>query len=369
MRFCLTMGPEHGPLMMSVEHQRCRPCSGRDSNPQAFRHTSLSRARIPVPPPEREHRTLNEFRRLRSSGVSQPEHGTVGPAAAAGLSVCWNTGGPADDKECTLGATTTDTRGATDLAGAARLYALLFSAPYVWAFTGGLPLTTRLAAVIAHACTLFAACAFNDTVDCNRGHRMHLGLVPNPVIPALVRPAGWVLAGIALLAGFALWSVTVVLPLAVVMTLVVAWLMARLPAERKYLFLPESASPVACVLLPAALFALYTNAQVVISTAIAGTSFLAALVIAAHIRDRDVDYHARIPTIATRNLTAARGWLLTAGVLATIAACASLDVPLSFAEVLRGIGALAFGAGTAIAYRRVTVLAAAHAIFALSLLL
>ena len=28
-------------------------CSGRDSNPQAFRHTPLKRTCLPVPPPER----------------------------------------------------------------------------------------------------------------------------------------------------------------------------------------------------------------------------------------------------------------------------------------------------------------------------
>lgn len=252
-----------------------------------------------------------------------------------------------------------------------RVYMLLFSLPYVWLWTEGLPSLDRWSAVGAHGLAILAVAMWNDALDAEQGLPPHLGLTraPEGRNVDLARSLSWPLAGAAVAASLGLLDVSVWLPIAVVAVLCGAWLGVRLPAGRKYLGWPEITAPLMTIVAPAAMLTAVADATAGVSTTVAGAAFLAALVVASHIRDRDTDLRHRVPTLATRNLHAARGWLLMAALIGAVAACASLTIPLNAVEAVRAFGALAFGVLASIRPGRVPLLFIAHGIFALSLLL
>lgn len=258
---------------------------------------------------------------------------------------------------------------AVQILASVRAGALLFSVPYMWAWTAGLAGGQRWSAVAVHAFTLLATSCWITAVDAGRGLLPHLALTTDPsdVDGPLVMRLSWIFAGAAAVAALGLIPVSLFAPPAVAALLAALWFAARLPTQRRYLGVPEIALPLLVMVLPAVALRLTTAATPPWSTVTAGAGFLAALVIAAHIRDRATDLRDRVPTLATRHLAAARGWLLFATAAGVFAAVAPLDTPLSSVEWLRGLTASTFGVAVVIRRRRVPTLAAAHGLWALTL--
>lgn len=252
-----------------------------------------------------------------------------------------------------------------------RAATLLFSVPYLWTWTAGLSAGVRWSAVGVHAAALLAANCWNNAVDAARGLAPHIGLVrdPDAVDGDLAGRLAWVFAGAAVVASLGLVPVSIAAPPAVAVLLAAVWFAARAPTVRKYLGAPEIAAPALVIVVPAVALRLFTDAAPAWSTVVAGAAFLSALILATHIRDRGADLRDRVPTVATRNLPAARGWLLLTAAAGVFAAVAPLDTPLSTTEWLRGATALTFGAATVVRERRVAILTAAHGLFALTLFL
>ena len=263
-----------------------------------------------------------------------------------------------------------DARGVVRALATVRVYTLLFSFPYVWEWTAGLSPMTRWAAVIAHGCGVVAATLWNDLTDADRGVPPHAGVTRRVAVDVgLARTVAWPIAGAAVIASLGLLEVTPLAPVLLVVALGVAWSLAHLPPQRKYLGIFEVAAPLLILVVPAVALAVGTDASPAWSTLVAGAAFLSALVLATHIRDRSDDIARRVPTAATRNLHAARGWLLLAALTGAVAACAALSMPLDGGEVLRAAAAVSFGAAAVVHRGTVPALTIAHGIFALSLLL
>lgn len=254
---------------------------------------------------------------------------------------------------------------------ALRPTSLLFSVPYLWAWTADLPAGGRVPAVVAHALAVLAAGAMASYADARDGLPLHLSVAGGTRVAdvGLARLVASPLAVVAVLASLPLRDLSATLPAAAALSIAAAAAWTLLPVRRRYFLLPDLAIPLLVVVVPAALLRLQAGAGVPVDVVVAATCFLAALVLAAHIRDRGRDLRDEVPTSATRNLPLARGWMLTLAFSGTIAALASLTLPLAGADVLRAGGALAFGVFATISWRRVVTLTVTHALFAVSILL
>ncbi len=257
------------------------------------------------------------------------------------------------------------------LATTTRLYTLAFSVPYVWLWTAGLAGPQRIGFTGAHAFTLLAFNAWNDAVDTSRGFERRLALNRDPrrTVRPLAGPATLLLAGLALACSLAAASAWSPAPVAVVLVLAAGWAGGHLPTWRKYLLVPELAAPALLLALPAWVLSRFTDAGSDVFTAVAGCAFLIALILATHLRDRDADLAEDVPTVATRRPATTGSWFAFAGTVGAVGAVAPLYHPLGVADVLAILGAAGFGLGMLRPAHRVSVLTAAHACYALSLLL
>lgn len=264
-----------------------------------------------------------------------------------------------------------DVKGVTRGIATLRLLTLGFSLPYVWLWTSSLTPLERWSAMLAHGLGLLAANTWIEVADSDRGLEPHLGPTRDASLIdyQLARLVSWPLAGSSVLASLGLVSLSAFAPVLTIALLASVWLATRLPNDRKYLVGPEIAAPVLLLLAPAAGLTVVADAMPPVIVTAAGACFLSALVIACHIRDRPRDLECQVPTLATRNLPLARGWMLTLAFAGTITACTALTTPLDAVEVARAAGALAFGVSATIKHGRVATLTVAHAFFAVTLLL
>ena len=248
---------------------------------------------------------------------------------------------------------------------------LAFSVPYLWTWTAGLPGGARIGATAAHGLVVALAGVLIEARDADEGVPGHLRVVghgerPDATVARLLRLP---LTAAALVASLPLLSISALLPAGVAAAVAALWAWMLLPPTRRYHVIPEVVAPLVGLVLPALLLAVVADTIVAWEVVVAGACFLAALLLAMHIRDRRRDLSYAVPTSATRNLPLARGWMLTLAFAGTIAGIASLEIPVSGTDVLRAAGSLGFGVASTIAWHRSVTLAIAHGLFALSLLL
>lgn len=250
-----------------------------------------------------------------------------------------------------------------------RAHLLAFSVPYMWFWSEGLDGIVRIALVVAHGTALLALGTASTTIDRNRGMLPRLGLLEggrwtrSDILPTY----GQVLALIALAALAALFATTVAwpVPASIMLLLVGGWAWARLPLSVKYLGSPDWGAPVLALVLPATALSLATPAAPPPSSVVAAVAFMVAIMLATHLRDREADLAADVPTVATRRPNDTRGWLRMSAIVSALVVFAGLYTPLSPFEWLGALGALAFAIGPAARSTRVEILTAAHAVVGL----
>lgn len=242
---------------------------------------------------------------------------------------------------------------------------LAFSIPYMWLWTAGLDSVARFFTVVAHGIVLLAIGAASAASDRVRGLSPRLMLRPQEAGPDDAARAGsWTdlltLLSIAAIAALLAAPVGWMLPASIAALFVIGALWARAPLWIKYLGVGETAAPLAVMGLPAGAIFLSGGFTPPLSSLIAGASALSAIVLATHLRDRELDLADDVPTAATRQPETSENWLRTLAFAAGIAVLVGIEVPLDAAEALGVTGAVGFVAATAAGTWRVPAMVGAH---------
>ena len=247
-----------------------------------------------------------------------------------------------------------------------RAHLLVFSLPFLWAWSEGLPLAGRFGLLVAHGGALTGLATANSIDDQERGIEPRLGVTRGweGCRPELARqlPEFLLLLSVAGLASlFAAagdWRVGA----SVLVLLIGGWGWMRLPLSVKYLVQPELAAPIVALLVPWTVLTIATPVAVPVTSVLAGVAGMATLVLAAHLRDRELDLADDVPTSATRRPELTRRWLKVTGAVASIATLAGLYVPLTLPEGIGLLGALGILVATTRDDARMTLLVPSFAL-------
>ncbi len=247
-----------------------------------------------------------------------------------------------------------------------RAHLLVFSLPFLWAWSEGLPLAGRFGLLVAHGGALTGLATANSIDDQERGIEPRLGVTRGweGCQPELARqlPEFLLLLSVAGLASlFAAagdWRVGA----SVLVLLIGGWGWMRLPLSVKYLVQPELAAPIVALLVPWTVLTIATPVAVPVTSVLAGVAGMATLVLAAHLRDRELDLADDVPTSATTRPELTRRWLKVTGTVASIATLAGLYVPLTLPEGIGLLGALGILVATTRDDARMTLLVPSFAL-------
>lgn len=254
-----------------------------------------------------------------------------------------------------------------------RAYALAFSVPYLWLWTEGLHVVARLGVVLTHASAVLVMTTANDSLDHSAGHHRRLELLRRPewTRPELVVASAPLITLVAVAGATALLAVDVHpgVPLSIAGVVIAGWVGAHLPLSVKYLGFPEVGAPAVMLVVPAIALRWLTPADPPLLSIVAGVGLLVAIVLATHLRDRDVDLAADVPTSATRRPATTSRWLWVTGLGSGVAVLGSLYRPLGLAGWVAVLGVAGVVAALPLRRRRVVVLTAAHGLIALHWLL